>query len=29
MSKKLAIITLYGEHNFGNKLQNYATQLFF
>lgn len=27
--KKLAIITLYGEKNFGNKLQNYATQIFF
>lgn len=27
--KKLAIITLYGEKNFGNKLQNYATQIYF
>lgn len=26
MNKKIAIITLYGEHNFGNKLQNYALQ---
>lgn len=25
--KKIAIITLYGNNNFGNKLQNYASQL--
>ena len=25
--KKIAIITLYGNNNFGNKLQNYATQV--
>ena len=24
--KKVAIITLYGDFNFGNKLQNYAVQ---
>ena len=24
--KKVAIITLYGNSNFGNKLQNYAVQ---
>ena len=24
--KKAAIITLYGNYNFGNKLQNYALQ---
>ena len=29
MKKSIAIITLYGEKNFGNKLQNYATQVFF
>ena len=27
--KYLAIITVYGEYNFGNKLQNYATVSFF
>lgn len=26
---KIAIITLFGDHNFGNKLQNYATQIYF
>lgn len=29
MKKKLAIITLYDDINFGNKLQNYATQEYF
>ncbi len=27
--KKLAIVTLYGDNNFGNKLQNYAVQCYF
>ncbi len=27
--KKLAIISLYGDRNYGNKLQNYAVQQFF
>lgn len=27
--KKIAIITLYSNNNFGNKLQNYATQCYF
>lgn len=27
--KKLAIVTLYGNQNFGNKLQNYASQVYF
>ncbi len=27
--KKIAIVTLYGDNNFGNKLQNYAVQCYF
>lgn len=29
MRKSIGIVTLYGEKNFGNKLQNYASQVFF
>lgn len=28
-SKKLGIVTLYGNYNFGNRLQNYAVQQIF